>query len=151
MCSIAVTTAVMACCSRISDLRREKRNIKQKKPEKKKAPEKKKTEEKKPKKEEKEKERISTELNMAKQIQASTLPNVFPPFPDRHEFDLYASMDTAKEVGGDFYDFFLIDEDHLCLVMADMSGKGVPAALFMMKSRAIIRSSASPGRAPGIF
>ena len=99
--------------------------------------------------EEKEKERISTELNMAKQIQASTLPNVFPPFPDRHEFDLYASMDTAKEVGGDFYDFFLIDEDHLCLVMADVSGKGVPAALFMMKSRAIIRSSASPGKSAG--
>ena len=99
--------------------------------------------------EEKEKERIGTELNMAKQIQASTLPNVFPPFPDRHEFDLYASMDTAKEVGGDFYDFFLIDEDHLCLVMADVSGKGVPAALFMMKSRAIIRSSAVPGRSAG--
>jgi serine phosphatase RsbU (regulator of sigma subunit) len=96
--------------------------------------------------EEKEKERISTELNMAKHIQASTLPNVFPPFPDRHEFDIFASMDTAKEVGGDFYDFFLVDDDHLCLVIADVSGKGVPAALFMMKSRAIIQSSAIPGK-----
>ena len=96
--------------------------------------------------EEKEKERISTELNMAKQIQARTLPNVFPPFPDRHEFNIFASMDTAKEVGGDFYDFFLIDDDHLCLVIADVSGKGVPAALFMMKSRAIIQSSAIPGK-----
>ena len=96
--------------------------------------------------EEKEKERISAELNTAKQIQASTLPNVFPPFPDCHEFNIYASMNTAKEVGGDFYDFFLIDEDHLCVVMADVSGKGVPAALFMMKSKAVIQSIAIPGR-----
>ncbi|MBQ1311995.1 MAG: SpoIIE family protein phosphatase, partial [Blautia sp.] len=99
--------------------------------------------------EEQEKERIITELNMAKEIQAKTLPNVFPPFPDRHEFNIFASMDTAKEVGGDFYDFFLIDDDHLCLVIADVSGKGVPAALFMMKSRAVIRSTAIPGRSPG--
>ena len=99
--------------------------------------------------EEKEIERISTELGMAKRIQESTLPNVFPPFPNRHEFDIYASMDAAKEVGGDFYDFFLVDEDHLCLVIADVSGKGVPAALFMMKSRAIIQSSAMPGKSAG--
>ena len=96
--------------------------------------------------EEKEKDRISTELNTAKQIQASTLPNVFPPFPDHHEFDIYASMNAAKEVGGDFYDFFLIDDDHLCLVIADVSGKGVPAALFMMNSKAVIQSVAIPGR-----
>ncbi|MBR2528874.1 MAG: SpoIIE family protein phosphatase [Blautia sp.] len=99
--------------------------------------------------EEKEKERISTELSMAKEIQSRALPNVFPPFPDRHEFIIFASMDTAKEVGGDFYDFFLIDDDHLCLVIADVSGKGVPAALFMMKSRAVIRSSAIPGKSAG--
>ena len=99
--------------------------------------------------EEKEKERIGMELNMAKEIQARALPNVFPPFPDRHEFNIFASMDTAKEVGGDFYDFFLIDDDHLCLVIADVSGKGVPAALFMMKSRAVIQSIAIPGKSAG--
>ena len=97
-------------------------------------------------KEENEKERINTELNTAERIQASTLPNVFPPFPDRHEFEIYASMDTAKEVGGDFYDFFLIDDDHLCLVMADVSGKGVPAALFMMNAKAVLQSIAIPGK-----
>ena len=96
-----------------------------------------------------EKERISTELNMAARIQASMLPHSFPPFPDRKEFDLYASMDPAKEVGGDFYDFFLIDNDHLCLVMADVSGKGVPAALFMMISKVILQSCAMLGRSAG--
>ena len=96
-----------------------------------------------------EKERISTELNMAARIQASMLPHSFPPFPDRKEFDLYASMDPAKEVGGDFYDFFLIDNDHLCLVMADVSGKGVPAALFMMVSKVILQSCAMLGRSAG--
>ena len=96
-----------------------------------------------------EKERIGTELNMAARIQASMLPHSFPPFPDRKEFDLYASMDPAKEVGGDFYDFFLIDDDHLCLVMADVSGKGVPAALFMMVSKVILQSCAMLGRSAG--
>ncbi|MBQ4176035.1 MAG: SpoIIE family protein phosphatase, partial [Lachnospiraceae bacterium] len=81
-----------------------------------------------------EKERIGTELRMANQIQESVLPNIFPAFPDREEFDIYATMDPAKEVGGDFYDFFLIDKDHLGIVIADVSGKGVPAALFMMAS-----------------
>ena len=100
-------------------------------------------------KEENEKERINTELSMAEQIQASALPNVFPPFPDRHEFDIYASMDTAKEVGGDFYDFFLIDDDHLCLVIADVSGKGVPAALFMMNSKTVIHSVARQEKSAG--
>ena len=85
-----------------------------------------------------EKERISTELSLATRIQASFLPKVFPPFPDRHEFDLYASMTPAREVGGDLYDFFLIDEDHLCLVIGDVSGKGVPASLFMMLASALI-------------
>ena len=95
-----------------------------------------------------EKERISTELNLATKIQASMLPNIFPPFPDRTEFDIYASMDPAKEVGGDFYDFFLVDDDHLCMVMADVSGKGVPAALFMMASKIILANYAKMGKTP---
>ncbi|MBQ1317738.1 MAG: SpoIIE family protein phosphatase [Lachnospiraceae bacterium] len=99
--------------------------------------------------EEKEKERISTELGMANRIQTSTLPHVFPPFPDRTEFDIYAAMQPAREVGGDFYDFYMIDDDHLCLVIADVSGKGIPAALFMMISRAVLQSCAIPGRTAG--
>ena len=67
-----------------------------------------------------EKERIGAELDVAKHIQESMLPCIFPPFPDRHEFDIFASMTPAKEVGGDFYDFFLVDEDHLAMVMADL-------------------------------
>ncbi len=93
-----------------------------------------------------EKERISTELTMATQIQAAMLPHIFPPFPDRPDFDLYASMKPAKEVGGDFYDYFLIDSDHLCVVIADVSGKGVPAALFMMVSKIILQSCAMLGK-----
>jgi serine phosphatase RsbU (regulator of sigma subunit) len=89
-----------------------------------------------------EQERIGTELNVAKQIQAGMLPSVFPPYPDRHEFDLYASMAPAKEVGGDFYDFFFVDEDRIMLVIGDVSGKGVPAALFMAISKTIIRNRA---------
>ena len=86
-----------------------------------------------------------TELNMATEIQAGMLPSIFPPFPSRKEFDLYASMDPAKEVGGDFYDFFMIDEDHLGVLIADVSGKGVPAALFMMISKTIIQNFATLG------
>ncbi len=93
-----------------------------------------------------EKERVSTELHMANRIQNSMLPSAFPPFPDRKEFNIYASMDPAREVGGDFYDFFLIDEDHLCMVMADVSGKGVPAALFMMVSKVILKNTAMLGQ-----
>ena len=89
-----------------------------------------------------------TELRTATQIQESMLPNVFPPYPERSEFDLYASMDPAKEVGGDFYDFFLVDDDHLCMVMADVSGKGVPAALFMMASKIILANNAKMGKSP---
>ena len=92
-----------------------------------------------------EQERIGAELDLATRIQYAMLPHVFPPFPDRKEFDLYASMDPAKEVGGDFYDFFLVDDDHLCMVMADVSGKGVPAALFMMASKIILQSCAMLG------
>ena len=95
-----------------------------------------------------EKERISTELSLATRIQAHMLPSIFPAFPERPEFDIYASMDPAKEVGGDFYDFFLVDDDHLCIVMADVSGKGVPAALFMMASKIIIASNAKLGKSP---
>ena len=95
-----------------------------------------------------EKERIGAELNVAAQIQADMLPRIFPPFPERHEFDLYATMAPAKEVGGDFYDFFLVDDDHLCLVMADVSGKGVPAALFMVIAKTLIKNRAQLGESP---
>ena len=93
-----------------------------------------------------EKERIGTELALASKIQMSMIPHIFPPFPARPEFSLYASVDPAREVGGDFYDFFLIDDDHLCLVIADVSGKGVPGALFMMVSKIILQSCAMLGR-----
>ena len=96
-----------------------------------------------------EKERINTELNMATQIQKGMLPSIFPPFPERKEFDLYATMRPAREVGGDFYDFFMIDEDHLALVMADVSGKGVPGALFMMVSKVILKNNAMAGKSVG--
>lgn len=92
--------------------------------------------------------RLATELSMATDIQASQLPRLFPAFPTREEFDLYASMTPAKEVGGDFYDFFLIDDDHIALVMADVSGKGVPAALFMMIARVLIKSHLQNGESP---
>lgn len=85
-----------------------------------------------------EKERIGTELSLATAIQANSLPNTFPAFPDRTDFDIYASMTPAKEVGGDFYDFFLIDDDHLAIVIADVSGKGIPAALFMMVTKLLV-------------
>ena len=94
------------------------------------------------------KERIGAELNVATQIQADMLPNIFPAFPDRTEFDLYATMDPAKEVGGDFYDFFLLDDKHLGLVIADVSGKGVPAALFMVISKTLIKNRALLGGEP---
>lgn len=95
-----------------------------------------------------EKERIATELNVATKIQADMLPSIFPPFPSRHEFDIYASMNPAKEVGGDFYDFFLTDEDHLVLVMADVSGKGVPAALFMVIAKTLLKNAAQLTHSP---
>ncbi|MCR5676279.1 MAG: PP2C family protein-serine/threonine phosphatase [Lachnospiraceae bacterium] len=95
-----------------------------------------------------EKERIGAELNVATQIQADMLPSIFPPFPDRHEFEIFATMDPAKEVGGDFYDFFLVDDDHLAMVMADVSGKGVPAALFMVIAKTLIKNRAQLGESP---
>lgn len=96
-----------------------------------------------------EKQRIGAELHVATQIQASMLPCIFPAFPDRKEFDIYATMNPAKEVGGDFYDFFLIDDDHLALVMADVSGKGVPAALFMVIAKTLLKNAAQAGWSPG--
>ena len=93
--------------------------------------------------------KIEADLALASRIQADVLPNNFPAFPDRTDMDIYASMSPAKEVGGDFYDFFLIDEDHLGLVIADVSGKGVPAALFMMIARILVKNEAMSGKSPG--
>ncbi|MBR2533004.1 MAG: SpoIIE family protein phosphatase [Lachnospiraceae bacterium] len=95
-----------------------------------------------------EKERIAAELDVARKIQAGMLPQLFPPFPDKTCIDLYATMHPAREVGGDFYDFFLVDDDHLALVIADVSGKGIPGALFMMISDILIRSEVKPGITP---
>ena len=92
--------------------------------------------------------RIETELSMASSIQNDMLPSIYPAFPERDEFDIYASMAPAKEVGGDFYDFFLVDDDHLCIIIADVSGKGVPAALFMMASKIILANNAMLGKSP---
>ncbi|MGZ5587266.1 MAG: SpoIIE family protein phosphatase, partial [Methylobacter sp.] len=86
------------------------------------------------------KERIQSELKVATNIQASLLPRIFPPFPDHSEFDIYASMVPAKEVGGDFYDFFFIDEKNLCFLIADVSDKGVPAALYMMVAKTLLKT-----------
>ncbi len=94
------------------------------------------------------KERIQSELRIARDIQASMLPRVFPPFPGRTEFDLYAVMEPAKEVGGDFYDFFLIDSDRLGVVVGDVSGKGVPAALFMAICKTLLKTEALRGLEP---
>ena len=92
-----------------------------------------------------EKERIGAELDVARHIQASMLPCIFPAFPDRPEFDIYATMEPAKEVGGDFYDFFMVDDTHLAIVIADVSGKGVPAALFMVIGKTLIKDHTTPG------
>lgn len=96
-----------------------------------------------------EKERIGAELSVATQIQADMLPRIFPAFPERTEFDIYATMNPAKEVGGDFYDFFLVDDDHLAVVIADVSGKGVPAALFMVIAKTLIKNHAQNKEQPG--
>ncbi|MBQ7198532.1 MAG: SpoIIE family protein phosphatase [Selenomonadaceae bacterium] len=87
-------------------------------------------------------ERIATELNVAKDIQRGMLPSIFPPYPDKTEFDIYATMQAAKEVGGDFYDFYLLDEDHLVVTIADVSGKGIPASLFMVISKTVLKNFA---------
>ena len=93
-------------------------------------------------------ERDRTELALAGRIQASMLPNVFPPYPDRKDFEIYASMTPAKEVGGDFYEFFLVDDHHLCMMIADVSGKGIPAALFMMATMILLENNVKMGKSP---
>ena len=94
------------------------------------------------------KERIESELQIAHEIQMSILPKIFPPFPDNVEFDIHATLSTAREVGGDFYDFFLIDDDHLYFTIGDVSGKGVPAALFMAVTKTLIKATAASGATP---
>ena len=95
-----------------------------------------------------EQQRIGTELELANRIQENSVPRVFPAFPDRQDFDLYANMVPAKEVGGDFYSYFLIDDDHLAFTIADVSGKGVPAALFMMVTMILINERSMLGGTP---
>ena len=90
-------------------------------------------------------ERIDAELAFAKAIQHAALPSVFPPYPDRKEFEIFATMHTAKEVGGDFYDFYFVDDENLAFLMADVSGKGIPAAMFMMTAKTFIKSYAESG------
>jgi len=94
------------------------------------------------------KERIQSELKVATDIQASLLPRVFPAFPERSEFDIFASMDPAKEVGGDFYDFFFLDDNNLCFLIADVADKGVPAALYMMVAKTLLKSEGQRLREP---
>ena len=93
-------------------------------------------------------ERMSAELGLAGRIQSGMVPQAFPLYPDREEFSAYGTMEMAREVGGDFYDFFLVDDDHLCMMIADVSGKGIPAALFMMASMIIIANNTMEGRSP---
>jgi sigma-B regulation protein RsbU (phosphoserine phosphatase) len=95
------------------------------------------------------KERIESELRVATDIQNTMLPRLFPPFPDRKEIDIYATMKPAREVGGDLYDFFFTSPDRLCLVVGDVCGKGIPAALFMAISRTLIKTEAQRGLSPG--
>ena len=95
-----------------------------------------------------EEDRIHAELNVARKIQADALPSVFPAFPGHTDFDIYALMEPAREVGGDFYDFFLVDETHLAVVIGDVSDKGVPAALFMMTTKTLVKARASRGGTP---
>ncbi len=95
-----------------------------------------------------EKQRIDQALKLARDIQMSILPKRFPPFPDRDEFEIFAAIEPAKEVGGDFYDFFFVDRDNLCFCIGDVSGKGVPAALFMAVTKTLIKAKTSKGMYP---
>lgn len=97
------------------------------------------------------KERIESELKIAHDIQMGILPRVFPPFPERNEIDIYALLRPAREVGGDLYDFFFMDEDHLCFVVGDVSGKGVPAAILMAVTKMLIKAKATQGLNPDII
>ena len=96
------------------------------------------------------KQQIASELSVATHIQTSMLPRIFPAFPAQKEFDIYAMTNPAKEVGGDFYDFFLVDDDHLAVVVADVSGKGIPAALFMVIAKSLIKDHAQRGTSPDV-
>lgn len=98
-----------------------------------------------------EKERIATELNVATNIQKNMLPCIFPPYPDRKDFDIYAVMYPAKEVGGDFYDFYLLDENHLVITIADVSDKGIPAAMFMVITKTILKNFVMSMTSPDDF
>src|SRR4029450_7949643 len=95
------------------------------------------------------KERIESELKIAHEIQMSMVPKIFPAFPERSEFDIFATLVPAKEVGGDLYDFFFLDDDHLCFAVGDVSGKGVPASLFMAVTKTLFRATARTGSTPG--
>jgi sigma-B regulation protein RsbU (phosphoserine phosphatase) len=95
------------------------------------------------------KERIESELQIAHEIQMSMVPKIFPPFPERQEFDIFATLVPAREVGGDLYDFFFIDDDHLCFAVGDVSGKGVPASLFMAVTKTLFKATAVKSRTPG--
>ncbi|TFG41410.1 MAG: serine/threonine protein phosphatase, partial [Syntrophobacterales bacterium] len=97
------------------------------------------------------KERIESELRLASEIQISMLPRIFPAFPNRPEFDIFATMDPAKEVGGDLYDFFMMDDRHLCVIVGDVSDKGVPAALFMMVTMSLLRTEAKRTQDPAVL
>ena len=94
------------------------------------------------------KERIESELKIAREIQMSIIPKIFPPFPDRPEFDIFACIEPAKEVGGDLYDFFFIDDDHICFMIGDVSGKGVPASLFMAVTKTLFKANTGEGIRP---
>jgi sigma-B regulation protein RsbU (phosphoserine phosphatase) len=96
------------------------------------------------------KERIESELQIAREIQMSILPRIFPPFPQRTEFELHATIEPAREVGGDFYDFFLVDKDHLCFTIGDVSGKGVPASLFMAVTKTLWRVAVTQQSQPDL-
>ncbi|MDO4806141.1 MAG: SpoIIE family protein phosphatase [Coriobacteriales bacterium] len=89
--------------------------------------------------------RFDADLEYARTIQRSALPMVFPPYPNRKEFQIFALMDPANEVGGDFYDFYLLDEEHLAFLVADVSGKGIPAAMFMMRAKTVLKNLAESG------
>src|SRR5262249_36615262 len=95
------------------------------------------------------KERIESELKIAHEIQMSMVPKTFPAFPERSEFDIFATLVPAKEVGGDLYDFFFLDDDHLCFAVGDVSDKGVPASLFMAVTKTLFRATARTGNTPG--
>ena len=96
-------------------------------------------------------ERMQTELNVGREIQMSMVPQKFPAFPKIHEFDIFATLVPAREVGGDLYDFFMIDEDHFCFSIGDVSGKGVPSALFMAMTQTLIKTNAQYNRQPSLI